>query len=245
MGFESVLQEYFDSVITETDFIAKSYTALSRFGFTGENTIASLCVCRDEIAQSVSSIIARIWGEAFNLSSLAGMCFAGRTALLAVTHHAPGADGRERYVYYALPHIAIRGKGCVGICARKGIEDSTACGALNAFQKELGERDKGVGRGVPLPAPLDPDDIEYSLMSARLFREIPCGHVPDLLELTRISQRVIRADLDHALSRIVDPHKSDHALITGIQIHGPDDNYIWPGDSYAMVDGNRLAIEVT
>jgi hypothetical protein len=245
MGFESVLQEYFARVIIETDFIEKTYSALRRFGFTGENTIAAVCVCRDEIAQSARSIIARIWGEAFDLSSLAGMCFGGRTALLAVMHHAPGGAGRERYVYYALSHIAIHGKGRVGICARKGIEESTACGALHAFQKELGERDKGEARGVPLFAALDPDDMEYSLMRARLLREIPCGHVPDLLELTRISQRVIRADFEHALSKIVDAQRSDHALLTGIQIHGPADNYIWPGECYAMVDGHKLGIEVT
>jgi hypothetical protein len=31
--------------------------------------------------------------------------------------------------------------------------------------------------------------------------------------------------------------KSDYALITGIQIHGPDGTYIWPAECYAFVNG--------
>ena len=42
------------------------------------------------------------------------MFFAGKTALKAAMHHAPEGSGKERYVYYAMPHIAIDEEGRMG-----------------------------------------------------------------------------------------------------------------------------------
>ena len=71
-------------------------------------------------------------GEAFNVSSLGGMFFAGKTGLSAAMHHAPVMGGRERYVYYALPHIAVDENVQVGACRRHGREGaSTACGSTS------------------------------------------------------------------------------------------------------------------
>ena len=89
MGFEEMLRKYFDKVLTEVDFVKKTYNALKKYGFNDENAIASVCICRDEISQSLRSIIKHVWGEAFDLSSLGGMFFAGKTALKAAMHHAP------------------------------------------------------------------------------------------------------------------------------------------------------------
>ncbi len=98
-------------------------------------------VCRDEISQPFIALIRNTWGEAFNLCSLAGMFFAGKTAILAAMHHSPLVGGRERYVFYALPHIAIGADGQLGKCKRRGRkEDSNACGALNVFLNELKKR---------------------------------------------------------------------------------------------------------
>lgn len=240
MAFEDILKKYFDKVYTEVDFVRKTYDALKKLGFNDDNTIAATCICRDEIAQSLRSIIKHIWGgEAFNLSSLAGMFFAGKTGLLAAMHHAPVVDGKERYVFYALPHIAINEDGRIGICKRAGREgESTACGALNAFQKELKN---------PLVLPLlkggewgwDMGDIEYSLIKIRLSKKIPFNKVPDLLELTRIAQTAIHADIENTLKAVVNTAKSDYALITSIQIHGPEGNFITPFSSYAIVNGKR------
>jgi len=121
-----------------------------------------------------------MWGEAFNLSSLAGMFFAGKTGLAAAMHHAPIVDGKERYVFYALPHIAV-----------------------------------------------DAD-----------------GKVPDLLELTRITQAAIQTDLENTIKKVVNTNKSDYAVITGIQIHGPEVNYVWPAECYAVVNGNKIQLKV-
>ncbi|MFH2012414.1 MAG: hypothetical protein ABIJ37_06950 [Pseudomonadota bacterium] len=235
MGFGDVISRFFPKTYTEKDFMEKTYSILGKEGFNADNTIASANVCRDEISQTIVNLIRERWGEAFNLSSLAGMFFAGRTALIAGMHHAPIEAGKERYVYYALPHIAIGSSGEMGVCKRKGREkEGNACGALNAFQKEIAE-----GR---VNFSMDNEDIEQSLLRMRLLRELPYGHVPDLLELTRIAHRVIRTDIDNALNNIVDKERCDYALITGIQIHGPDNNYVWPDFSYAIINGTRQEI---
>lgn len=237
MGFEEVLKENFPVVFTEVDYVKKTYSVLKEFGFNDENSIASVCVCRDEISQSLRSIIKHVWGEAFNLSSLAGMFTAGKTGLKAATHHAPRVDGRERYTYYVIPHIAINEEGKTGFCKRKGInEESSACGALCLFLDEL--------RKGKLHITIDEEDIEESLLKRRLLTEIPYGQIPDLIELTKITRKVIQSDLEHAIEKVVDTKKSDYAVFTGIQIHGPESNYIWPSESYAVVKNKRKAINL-
>ena len=237
MNFEDILKRYFDKTYTEIEFVRKTYDALKQLGFNNENTIAAKCICRDEISQSIRSVIKHMWGEAFNFSSLAGMFFAGKTGLAAAMHHAPIADGKERYVFYALPHIAVNEEGRIGICKRAGREgESVACGALNAFQKEMAS-----GR---VNLTMDNEDVEQSLIRMRLLREIPYGHVPDLLELTKITLRAIQADLETTINKVVDTGKSNYAVITGIQINGPEANYIWPAECYAVVNGKKIELNV-
>lgn len=233
--FEDVLNKLFLKVYTEVDFVARTYEALEKFGFSAENTIACVGVCRDEITQPLIGLIKGKWGEVFNLSSLAGMFLAGKTGLSAAMHHAPNRDGKERYVYYALPHIAIDDEVQVGCCKRTGRGGkSIACGALNAFQKEIA--------GGTINPTMDNEDVEQSLLKMRLLKEIPYGQVPGLLELTKITQKVIQADLEHSLKRLIDTDKSNFAVVTGIQIHGPDGNYVWPAACYAVVEGVRQDI---
>ncbi len=237
MGFEAILKKHFDKVFTEIDFIKKTYAALKELGFNDDNTIAATCICRDEISQTLRSIIKHMWGEAFNLSSLAGMFFAGKTGLAAAMHHAPIVAGKERYVFYALPHVAIDADGKLGVCRREGREaESTACGALNAFQKEMA--------GGKLNLTMDNEDVEQSLIRMRLLREIPYGNVPDLLELTKITQTAIQTDLENTLKKVVDTNKSDYAVITGIQVHGPETNYVWPAECYAIVTNKKVELKV-
>src|SRR4030042_6680569 len=267
MGFEEVLKKYFDTVYTEAEFIEKTYKSLNKLGFDADNTIASVDVCRDEISQPLVGLIKEKWGEAFNLSSLAAMFFAGKTALKAAMHHAPVVNGKERYVYYAFPHIAIGSDGRLGVCKRRGRkETSSACGALNVFLKELSNppsytnnppfpNDKsplppftkgglggitekgGKGRLKHPIHKIDQDDIEMSLIRNRLLREIPYGHIPDLLELTKITRKAIQTDLENVIKKVVAKSKRDYALITGIQIHVPDGTYIWPAECYVFVNG--------
>ncbi|MDP2167460.1 MAG: hypothetical protein Q8J64_03915 [Thermodesulfovibrionales bacterium] len=237
MGFEKVLEKIFPGALGEVGFVQKTYSELKPMGFRSENTIVSVCICRDEISQSVRSIIKHVWGEAFNLSSLAGMFFAGKTGIKAAMHHAPITDGKERYVFYGMSHIAIDSEGRIGTCRRTGRqEESVACGALAAFQEEMA--------GGRLDVSLDIEDVEQSLIKMRLIKKITYGRIPELLELTKITLSAIQEDLENTLKGVVDTEKSDYALITGIQVHGPDGNYVWPSSSYAIVNRERHEIKL-
>jgi hypothetical protein len=234
MSYSDVLARFFPTVRTEVDFVRETSWSLGPLGFTAQNTIAIVDVCRDEISQTFVKAVRDQWGEAFNLCSLAGMFFAGRTALSAAMHHAPRLDGRERYAFCSLPHIAVDAEGRLGACERPGVGQSNACGALNAFLKEL--------NGGRLNVSLDENDLEQSLLKMRLIREIHYGKVPDLLELTRLVQRVALADLEAALRPLIDVEHCDYTVLSGIQIHGPDGNFVSPGACYALVRGERHEI---
>jgi len=237
MDSHELLKENFDHVVKEVDYVRKTYNLLKTFGFNDDNSIAAVCVCRDEISQTVRSIIKHVWGEAFNFSSLAGMFTAGKTGLKAAMHHAPRVEGRERYVFYVVPHIAVNEDGKTGFCKRRGIKDeSSACGALCLFLDEL--------YSGKLHIKIDEEDIEESLIKRRLIKEINYGDIPSLLELTKITRKVIQEDLEHAIGKVVDTAKSDYSVLTGIQIHAPDANYIWPADSYVVMNGEKQALNV-
>jgi len=239
MDFQQALDIHFPGAIPEADFVKSSYDALCGHGFNDRNTIACVGVCRDEVTRSLLDRIQEAWGEAFNFSSLGGMLFLGKTGFLAAHYHAPVDDGRERYVYFAMPHTAIDEKGEIGVCYRPGRPGtSVACGALEAFRQEMLEGS--------LDLELDLDDIEQSLLKHRLFGQIRYGDVPELVTLTKLAYDVIVEDLERLVELTVDTSVSDYAILSGIQIHGPDrKQYIWPGAMYAVVNGQRTVLEGT
>ena len=232
MNFQQMLNLHFPNTLTEAQFIEDSHRALNVYGFYGPNSISCVSVCRDEITYPLVDKIYQTWGEAFNFSSLAGMLFLGKTGFNAAHHHAPTIEGRERYVYFAMAHIAIDADGEIGRCQRPGQhETSGACGALMAFRNEMLDGQLNIE--------LDPDDIEQSLLKHRLFPKIKYGDVPDLITLTKITWQTITEDLERIISLTVNLNHSDYAVLTGIQIHGSENNYVWPGTLYAMVNGQR------
>ncbi len=233
MNFKQTLAKHFPKAMPEADFVSRTYQALFKHGFNRLNTIACVSVCRDELTYPLVDKIYHTWGEAFNFSSLAGMLFLGKTGFSAAKHHAPETDGRERYTFFALPHIAIGAKGEIGLCYRPGRrEASNACGALMAFHQEM------VSGHLSLE--LDPDDIEQSLLKQHLFRKIKYGEIPDLISLTKLTHETILEDLERMISLTVDPTRSDYAVLSGIQVHGPEKvNYIWPGLVYTVIAGQR------
>jgi len=78
-----------------------------------------------------------------------------------------------------------------------------------------------------------------------LFPKIKYGDVPDLISLTKMTYQTITADLERIISLTVDLSHSDYAVLTGIQIHGSEDNYVWPGTLYAMVKGQRREVSLS
>jgi hypothetical protein len=237
MNWETRMTSEFPGAIPQDRFVARSYEALLRQGFRMENTIAFACVCRDEITWPLVEDIERTWGEAFLFSGLGGLPILGKTGFLAAQQHAPIDEGGiERYVYYALPHIAIGPHGEFGVYFRPGRQKAShACGALVMFQHELANHS--------LELTLDPDDIEQSVLKAQLLRKIRYGDVPDLLSLTRIAHLCILEKLERMIQLTVDPTRSDYGLFTGIQIHTPEGrHFVWPGAAYVMKDGKKVSL---
>lgn len=235
MNWETSMTNEFPEAIPQDRFVARSYEALQRQGFRPENTIAFACVCRDEITLPLVEDIQRTWGEAFIFSSLGGLPVLGKTGFLAAQQHAPiDEGGLERYVYYALPHIAIGAQGELGVYFRPGRQKAShACGALVAFHHEL------VSRSLDLA--VDRDDLEQSLLKRHLLRKFRYGDVPDLLSLTRITHAIILEELERMIHLTVDPTRSNYGVFTGIQIHAPEGrHFVWPGAAYVVMGGKQM-----
>lgn len=237
MNFKGVLDGVFPGARPEKGFVEATQRVLQPLGFTRKSALACTATCRDEISQSWVEAVQACWGPSFNFASLAGMVFAGKTGLGAALSHAPDPDGRARYVFYAGPHVGIGAGGEPGVCereSRRGL--STACGALLGLMREL--------EGGQCGAVDDPDDVEQGLIRQRIGGRCQ-GKAGDLFQLTGLAHDVIREDLERLLSAAIDTGKSDYALITGIQIHGPAmTNYIQPRTLQATVRGERVAIDL-
>ncbi len=229
---ERIAKKYF----TEEEFIKLSNQKLMNFGFSKANSIVGVCLCRDEISQTIIGHIKNYWGEPFNFASLGGMYTAGKLGLKAFISHSPQEDGMERFIFYALSHIGIDDSGNIGICSRKGIQKSTACGALVAFLKELSEETVKIR--------FDEDEIEESFLKRRILREMKFGQIVDLLGLTEIVSKVLHDDLESTINKVVDQRKAVYAIFTGIQIHAPESNFIAPKESYVVANGKKTKIVI-
>lgn len=237
MSWQTSMTNEFPEAVPQDGFVAQSHEKLKKHGFLAENTIAFASVCRDEITLSLVEDIEKTWGEAFIFSSLGGLPILGKTGFLAAQQHAPIDErGIERYVYYALPHIAIGPHGEFGVYFRPGRQKAShACGALMAFQHELESRS--------LQLAPDPDDIEQSVLKRHLLGKLRYGDVPDLPSLTRIAHAVILQELERMIQLTVDPMRSDYGLFTGIQIHAPEGrHFVWPGVAYAVMGGKTVSL---
>ena len=87
-----------------------------------------------------------------DIDGLAGFTAAGLTGLGAGMSHSPtDPNGRERYVFFAMPHIAVDSSGRAGDCIRAGRAGcSHACGALIKLQPKFTELKAG---GLQIRAP--------------------------------------------------------------------------------------------
>lgn len=237
MSFEELLQQRFPGVLPEDQFVRRSAARLiSDFGFTADNTLACVAVCRDELCRPLTEKIRLMWGEAFNMSSMGGRPTMGHTGLAAAHSHAPIVNGRSRFVFFVLPHIGLGPEGEPGLCQRPGRQEpSWACGALVDVLEDV--------RQDRTASPFSTNDIEQSLLKQRLIREGDLTVDTDLIELTKLTHRVALADLEHLVMGRLDPAIDDFVVISGIQIHGPAGaDLIWPGASYVVLAGLRSEI---
>lgn len=252
--WEQAIQHHFQGAIREEAFVKRTYANLNDLGFYNYNTLSCVSLCRDEMCSPFLDEIDSLWkapfmnikddvGKAetlythsFCLSSLAGMLFLGVTGMKAAVSHAPiDNNGRQKFVFFAFPHIGINDKGVLGEVERPGHErPTTACGALVALRKEL---ESGF---INLES--DPSDIEYILLKQRLLKRIKIfsGEIPSVKKLTYFAYETILEDLEKLIEQVVDPKLADYAILTGIQVHSPGGaSYIWEGEMYTVINGSK------
>lgn len=210
---EATAVDLFGETVGVADFVTWSEWALARVGFRPSNCLPLVDVCRDELMSGAVDAVAGTWGRPFEIGSLAGMVFLGRTGISAALSHVPGEDGRHRFVVFCLPHIGIDDAGDIGHVQRRGMyRESSACGALVSFQRELAS-----GRREFV---LDEQDVEQSLLRRRLAPDAPQDI--SLIELTERARTAavedVRGFID--LARAAEP--VDVAYLSGIVIHLPD-----------------------
>lgn len=239
MSFEKDLAIYFPGALPQAEFFARSYDTLITRGFKYGNTIVGISVCPEEPACFLVEEIRKIWGRVVDLSRLGGMLFAGKTGFLSIRRYASQEEGDTFYLYMAFPHIGRTAKGEVGMySSQEGASPFPSCSALVTFQEELAS-------GSPCWE-LDPDDIEKGLLKQRLFRTIKYGDVPDLVTLTKLTYTFILEDLERLIGLTLLKPGGGYAVMTGIQINGPDQqNFIWPGKMYQVVHRKKTAITVS
>ncbi|CAI5931574.1 unnamed protein product [Closterium sp. NIES-64] len=244
----------FPSAMQEEAFLKAVAVELAKLGFRKDNGIALVNTCRDEVCRPVVSIIDREFGLSFNISGLGGLVNCGKVGFGAAMSHSPefpcDVDGnlKERYIFFAFPHVSIGESGEVGSLLRRGRgKPSSACGALIAINNDI---NNGVAPSM------DSDDPEYTLLRKKIMAKVSPGGNQSLVDVTRAALAAINEDLEKLISLTVNPATADYAVITGVQIHSGDQipgqpfriertcDYIAPDKMYAVVRGQKYDLKV-
>lgn len=235
MSYDETLRATYPAAVTVVEFARWSADALAPFGFDRYNSLTLVGTCRDELMFEVEHALREVWGPGFEVSSLAGMVYLGRTGIAAAAKHAPGLDGRRRYVVFVLPHIGISSGGVVGEVERLGqTAPSAACGALAALHREI------VSGSGPDPAVLDDGDIEMSMLRRALVAAVPAGGAPTLPGLTDLARRHATDTIIGLTDHLVRDADADVALISGIVVHGPVEDHVDVREAWVTLGGDGI-----
>lgn len=224
------LNRFFKQYLPEEEFISFSSEKLLEFGFNRDNTIAGVCLCRDEICQSVLFHIRNQWGNIFNFASLGGFYNLGKVGLEIFISHAPQKDENRKCLIYVFTHIGIDEDGNLGVCSRKGIRESTACGALILLHKEISTglintRER---------------NFEIDAIRNRLERELS-DKIPSLLDITKLTLRATCEDIEKIMENSCSQSGNlSYGLISGIQVHYRGNNYIAPEIAYVSLNTQKI-----
>ena len=219
----------FADLLDVTTLLDWTRDALAPFGFHEHTSLPLVSVCRDELMFAFVDAVTAHWGHCFDLSSLAGLPLMGRTGLGAALGHAPDDDGRHRLVVFAFPHIGH--DGGIGAVHRPGVPGTTAaCGAVEVARTALMSGVSGVV--------LDPHDVEESVLVQRLRRILGSADVPDMPAVTELVRRSAVDELTLLLSGLTTPSVVvDWALVSGVVVHGHDDDAVSLSSAVVVVDG--------
>ncbi|CAG9467872.1 unnamed protein product [Pedinophyceae sp. YPF-701] len=253
------VRTHFPGSMGVEEFVAKSELALFGYGFTGDNSIALTNICRDESTVLLRNRIENVYGASFSTQSLGAIPTCGVTGMGAGLSHAPKdpVTGKERYIFWSFPHIAVDSEGKVGAISRPGRPESGACGALVAALGAM--KSSGVAKEAVAPGKHDVMDPELAILKYRLAHQLKDEGVTDaskmdLVEFTKVAERLITKNMRELISKAVDPSKADWALITGVQIHNwtadqskddPDLEFVYPVNFTVCTDGVEKAVDLS
>mmetsp|Transcript_20930 Transcript_20930/g.54554 ORF Transcript_20930/g.54554 Transcript_20930/m.54554 type:complete len:482 (+) Transcript_20930:98-1543(+) len=251
------VQQHFPTALPVDDYMNRVELALSQLGFTGNNTIAMSNLCRDESCMILEDKIESVFGACFSTHGLGGVLTCGSIGIKAGLSHSPVVGGKEQYVFFSFPHIAIDSMNAIGKISRPNRPgSSSACGALCAcladFQKD------GVEANCRVPGVHDAENPEYSILKQRLARQLKSENCKvedlDLVSITKAAERTITNDLKHLISKAVDPSKANYAVFTGVQIHNwatdltdgktPSLEFVAAGECYTVINGKQEKLDV-
>jgi len=256
---QSSVKEHFPTAMGVDDYLARVEIMLCNHGFTGESSISVLNLCRDEICNSLKTKVQNVFGEVFNIHGLGGVVTCGVTGLKASFSHAPltNPGGREKYIFFSFPHIAIDSRGEPGHINRAARPESHACGALLKVLGDLKTRRGKICHTIGDKEEHDAMDPEYSILKQRMEQRIATmglRHVAfELVSLTSVAEQAITQDLEALIRSTIDVNKADYAVVTGIQIHNwvsnfdgeePNLEFIKPCNTYMVVNGQRKDLNI-
>lgn len=235
MGFEDHCLPCFPGAFTQKEFLACIGELLDERGFKYAKTIVGVSVCMEKPSCFLVKDLQTDWKTVCDCSTLSGMPFVGNTAFLKMQQLVP--DKEEGYfVFLAFPHIRWNPSKPITEAGveRQGPSFSGCLGLVN-FQKE---RDYGSRR-----KPLDWDNTEQSLIHQSLWRRQGIDAVSDIVCLTQLTYQIILDDVERLAVQFLDSRKCHYAIVTGVQIHGPDlQDWIWPGRMYAVTHGKKTIL---
>lgn len=250
------VRKHFPTALAIDDYLARVEIALCSHGLRGDNCIACTNLCRDESTGIFKGKIDELFGSSFNTNGLGGVLTCGCTGIGAGLSHSPVCNlGKERYVFFSFPHIGIDSEGNVGKIHRPGrAGSSSACGALIAALSQIQE--SGLAAQVKQPGVHDPLDPEFSILKQRLARRIRYENTDiesmDIVDMTKVAERMITNDLEYLISKAVDVKKADYAVVTGVHVHNwsnegtdhPTLEFIAPVNAYVVINGEKTAIDI-
>jgi hypothetical protein len=210
-SFEDAMEKLFPQSFEAQDWLDTTQVILGTRGFTKENSLACVSVCRDFLALRLVQQVNDTWGGAVNGSSIAGFLALGKTGLSTLLSNAPPGYDRDRYVFIAMPHLAISASGTLG----------SPEGLLGRFRKEL---EKGK---VELAE--DPLDSEYCAAKQKLLQKHNFGPVPSLATLTKTAAVIAEETLEELIfgakgeggvykGGVVPTETADVTVLVGVQV---------------------------
>ncbi|MBN2124126.1 MAG: hypothetical protein JW821_07520 [Deltaproteobacteria bacterium] len=221
---EDIGKAFPDAEIARVFFARQNILLEQRYGFTPENTRFAEGGCCDEVNEPEYRFMEGYWGERFKFGGLAGYCHGGKSALRAVSHHAPEVDGTRNLLLVAGSHIGIH-DGEWGKVLRNGQPKPTACcGSLAAVLQG--------GFEAVSEKPVDPLDLQQHTVEQILLPYLrTCaeeGRATDILEATRFLMQRIDEDLLAIVQDVEARFNGRIALITGITINTSRGNLFSP-----------------